>query len=213
MQLFSPCRSMRLLKTAVLILTLGFVLPSFATEIDGLFSYDNNLGQFSPAEVIYKIHIENFQQFSAQTVPVTFNTMGYGAVPDTSLFLFDSSWNGIYANDDISVSDTLSLLPNPFGAVGPSSNGYYYLAIAFGLDSALDGMGNAIFSGGFTDVTGPNPGVGPLASWQGGSAPPYSDLRAYQIELAGVPEPTSLALLAPGLVMAWTSRKRFRSHS
>jgi len=211
MQLHSGRKFMRLAQAAVLLLTLGFVVPSFATTLEGLFSYDTNTAQFSPAEIVYQIHIDDYANFSAETVFPTFNTMGYGAVPDTSLFLFNSSWNGVYANDDIDFSNTLSLLPNPSGGIGPGANGDYYLAITFGLDSALDGMGNTIFNGAFTDVSGPNSGVGPLVSWAGGAPPSDSDLRAYQIELTGVPEPSSLALLAPGLLLAWTNRKRFLS--
>lgn len=216
MQQYSGRKYLRLAQTAVLLLTLGFVVPSFATvSIDGLFSYDTNIGQFSPAEVVYKIDITDFNQFSAQTVVPTFNTMGFGDVQDTELFLFDASGNAVYANDDYpDGTSQLSLLPNPSGGLGPGANGTYFLAVTFGFDSAFDSSGNSLFaSGAFTDVVGPNPGAGSFDHWGGGTPPSDTDLRAYQINLTGVPEPSSLALLAPGLLVAWTNRKRFRSRS
>ena len=231
MQQYSGRKYLRLAQTAVLLLTLGFVVPSFANvvsgngagpllssaldltgfqgyEIQGAMPADISNNVFTQFEVVFKINITDYHDFSAQTVDA-----GPHGISDTSLFLFDASGNAVYGNDDISFIDTLSFLPTPSGGLGPNAAGVYYLALTFGLDAPKDNMGNALFANGIdsTSVVGPA-GVGTFDSWQGGgNAPTAVDSNLYDIQLTGVPEPSSLALLAPGLLLAWTNRKRFFS--
>jgi hypothetical protein len=94
--------------------------------------------------------------------------------------------------------------PNPPPAgVGPSADGIYYLAITWSSNLPVDGSSNEIFTvNNFTDVVGPNSGVGPITNWDGNGGPaPDSDLLNYDIVLTGTtPEPAtwSLSVLAAG---------------
>jgi hypothetical protein len=117
------------------------------------------------------------------------------------------------------LSYALSCLPslnaaiNPCGygnnGFGPTSNGNYYLAIAYSPDTPLDAMGNPIFQSGFTPILEPT-GAGSLASWDGSiySQPDFDD-NQFEIAVTGVPEPSSLLLVAPGLFLGWLRVKRF----
>jgi len=222
----------KLVQVLLLVVTVTFVLPSFADlvsgagagslpstaldltghhgglTIQGSLPYDIN-GNLLLDAAVFAIDITDFHAFSAATVSVTGADSAYG-IPDTELFLFNASGLGIYMNDDVSGSDTLSFLPPPSFGLGPLSDGLFYLAIARSADLPVDASLNELFSpGSSTDVVGGNLGVGPIAGWDGGTfASPDTDLIHYQIQLTGVPEPTSLVLISPGLVVGWLARKR-----
>jgi hypothetical protein len=179
------------------------------TEIQGSLTTD-------PTSVsLFEIDILNVFDFSALTVDA-----GPFGIPDTELFLFDSSGAGVYFNDDISGGDTLSCLPssdsaNPCPALapglGPASPGIYYLGIARSADGPLDGSSNEIFTNLLsTDVVGPNPGVGPLAEWDNGAyTQPNYDLVNYDIILTGTtPEPATWTLVAAALLAAGLFRRK-----
>ena len=76
---------------------------------------------------------------------------GAFGIPDTVLSLFNASGVGVFLNDDISGSNTLSCLPsagagNPCptsGVVLPA--GTYYLAISRSANYPVDSFGNEIF--------------------------------------------------------------------
>lgn len=130
-----------------------------------------------------------------------FDTFG-SAIPDTQLFLFDSLGNGLYWNNDASVtpSNTLSAFSIDLGL------GDYYIAVSFfGMD-ADDGAGS-IF-----DTTGnegaAQSGASFVTAWNDFSGLSTWDTTAYTINIR-VPEPGALALsvLALGL-MAGFSRRR-----
>jgi hypothetical protein len=194
----------------------GPLLPSaedlsgvFVTEIRGSLSQDPN------AVSLFEISIMNPVDFSAITV-----SAGPFGIPDTELFLFDSTGLGEYYNDDISFSDTLSCLPSSDGAnpcptlasgLGPVTPGVYYLGIARSADGPLDGSSNEIFTNSLsTDVVGPNAGAGPLADWDNGAfTQPDFDLVNYDIFLTGTtPEPATWILSGGGLLAIGMLRKR-----
>ena len=146
---------------------------------------------------LYKIRISDFTTFSAATVS--------NAPDDTALFLFDAFGQGVYMNDDNGV-DLLSTLaagdPN-----APTSNGVYYLAVALGGYSAMDGA-NSIFN-----LTGGPISFGALSGWQEGFPAGTSSAFAYDIVLTGatngeLPEPGSIGLILAGGMAAWLSRRR-----
>jgi hypothetical protein len=194
----------------------GPLLPSaedltgtYVTEIQGSLTTD-------PTSVsLFEINILSPLDFSAMTVDA-----GPFGIPDTELFLFDSTGAGVYYNDDISDSDTLSCLPSSDAAnpcptsaagLGPESPGIYYLGIARSADGPLDASDNEIFTDFLsTDVVGPNDGVGPLAAYDNGAyTQPNYDLTDYDILLTGtVPEPATWTLLAGALLAAGIFRKR-----
>jgi len=223
----APRFSHKRIVTAVLLAALTLALPCFAATvsgdgagnlpstaldftgldnkftIQGSLPYDPNAGTF--AEAVFKIDLSAYQFFSAATVTVTGGHFGFG-IPDTELFLFDSSGNGVYANDDVSASNTLSFLPNPSGGLGPALNGIYYLGISFSADMPIDAVANELFSpSSSTDVVAANLGVGSIAGWDHNVfASPDTDLIYYQIDVTtGVPEPSTLVLLLPGLAAVW----------
>jgi PEP-CTERM motif len=144
-------------------------------------------------------------------------------IPDTELFLFDSTGAGVYGNDDIDGANTLSCLPSADGSnpcpsarpsgVGPTSDGIYYLAITSSANGPLDGDGNEIFNiFNSTDVVGPS-SSNSITSWDGGFfTSPDTDLLNFDITVTGVsqvPEPGVLGLLALGLLCIALRKKQF----
>src|SRR5580704_1755569 len=191
---------------AVCWISLTFVLPAFAdtvvaknagslpgsaqdlsgdlalTEITGFLDFPYGVSMF-------KIDIADPVDFSAQTVSTTLG------VPDTELFLFDSSGHGVYENDDATGPNTLSCLPsagagNPCSSsrngLGPLSPGIYYLAITRSANLPMSISGYIFSFGTFsTDVLGPDPTMGggdPINSWDDDvNTNPDSELVNYDI--------------------------------
>jgi hypothetical protein len=207
-------RAVKIFQAVVLLLTLVWVTPSFADTVDLTGTLDQSVPEFG----MFKIDITDFTDFSAQTISVPFG------ISDTELFLFDANGFGVYGNDDQGGSDPLSFalscLPsagvsNPCGysnnGFGPTSDGTYYLAVAYSPDTPLDGIGNPIFQFGSTPILEPT-GAGPFASFDGSiyTQPDFDDNR-YEIQLSGVsvPEPSSMLQLSPALIVAWLRRKKW----
>ena len=185
------------------------------TEITGSLSTD-------PNDVsLFEIDIINPVDFSAMTVDA-----GPFAIPDTELFLFDSTGLGVYFNDDISGANTLSCLPSsdaanpcqtPAAGLGPSASGIYYLGIARSANGPQDASSNEIFTNILsTDVVGPNAGAGPLAMWDDNAfTQPNFDLVDYDILITGTtpatpstPEPATWVLSAGVLLAIGMFRRR-----
>ena len=185
-------------------------LPGTAQDLTGLNSFTEITGALDPTAGIYvnmfEFHIQDYMNFSALTV-----LPGTHGITDTELFLFDSSGNAVYMNDDISGSNTLSFLPNPSGGLGPLANGTYFLAIAYATDLPFDAGLNYLFNAGATtDVLG-SAGAGPIAGWDNGILTnPNTDQVNYDIVFTGtVPEPGTFILAANGLGVILLGRKRF----
>jgi hypothetical protein len=160
---------------------------------------------------MFKIFVSDFVDFSAITTGLAFG------IPDTELFLFDSNGLGVYGNDDIDGGNTLSCLPSADGGnpcssarpagVGPTTDGFYYLAITRSSNLPLSVDGDIFTILNFTDVVGPDGTMGgnsAITDWDGGAfTSPDTDLVNFDIKLTGVsavPEPGVLALLAIGLL-------------
>lgn len=206
-------RSAKLIQATLFLLIFGCVVPSFANTLN----LSGSLDQSTPDVAIFKLDVIDYANFSAQNIAVPFG------ISDTELFLFNSAMLGVYGNDDQGGIDpltfALSCLPsqnaasNPCGydgnGFGLTSNGVYYLAIAYSPDTPLDAMGNPIFQSGFTPILEPA-GAGSLASWDNSiySQPDFDDNK-FEIAVTGVPEPSSLLLVAPGLFLGWLRVKRF----
>lgn len=198
-------------------------IPGTAQDLTGLFPSEivGSLDGFDQNDVdMFKIDILNPVTFSAMTVDA-----GPFGIPDTVLSLFDAMGVGVYLNDDISGSNTLSCLPsgdvsNPCqtgrGGTGPLVSGIYYLAVSRSANYPVDSSSNEIFSPvSSTDVVGPV-NTNPVAGWDGGTfVSPDFDLVNYDIQLTGtVPEPGTLLLMAGAAALLAVRRKRSkREHS
>lgn len=144
---------------------------------------------------IFRITISNAATFSART------DTSPGTLNDTQLFLFTLGGAGIAANDDIS-GKLKSLLPAGDSRLTALSAGDYLLAISGYNRDAYDATNGLIFpSSPFTDVFGPNAGVGVLDHWSSNSG----GTGTYNLTLTGasfvtaVPEPaTTTLILASG---------------
>jgi hypothetical protein len=170
---------------------------------------------------LFEIDILSPSDFSATTIDA-----GPFGIPDTELFLFDSTGLGVYFNDDISFSDTLSCLPSsdlanpcptPAAGLGPEAPGIYYLGVTRSENSPLDASAADIFTNSLsTDVVGPNAGVGVLAGWDNDvfTQPDDFDYVNYDIVITGTtPEPATWilsagALLAIGMFRRWLLIRR-----
>jgi hypothetical protein len=198
-------------------------LPSSAEDLTGVVNLSEILGtvDFPLGVDMFKIDITNAADFSAITNPVAFG------VPDTELFLFDSTGLGVYGNDDISFSNTLSCLPsadsgNPClssrpAGVGPVTDGDYYLAVTRSANDPQSSGGNIFSEILSTDVTGPDLGMGggsPITNWDNNvNASPDFDLINFDITLTGTapvttPEPSTWALILAGLLFISLRRTR-----
>ncbi len=192
------------------------MLPAAAQDLTGEFPTEiigtldgNNQNNVN----VFEISIMDAADFSAITV-----LPGAYGIPDTVLSLFNSSGEGVYLNDDISASNTLSCLPsadasNPCavgpGGNGPLTDGTYFLAISRGANYPVDSFGTEIFSPVFsTDVVGPS-NTNPVGGWDGGAyTSPDFDLVNYDIVLTGtVPEPGTLLLTGLAGLVLFTRRK------
>lgn len=205
---------------SVIIANNAGALPATAEDLTGTFPSEI-IGTLSGTDQndvnMFKLMIRNAADFSALTIlPAAFG------IPDTVLSLFDASGIGVYFNDDISASNTLSCLPsatapNPCptgrGGVGPQLNGVYYLAISRSANYPVDASANEIFSpNSTTDVVGPSVRT-PVAGWDGGAfTSPDFDLIHYDILLTGtVPEPgTFLFTAIAGLALMLVRRRHAR---
>lgn len=205
---------------AVIIANNAGSTPATAEDLTGLYPTEivGQLDGMNQNDVnMFELDIMQAFDFSAITVDA-----GPYGIPDTVLSLFDSNGVGVYLNDDITPSNTLSCLPSsdaenpcPTSAMGlgPVGPGIYYLAISRGANYPVDSMSNEIFSPvDSTDVVG-NSNSNPVAGWDGGAyTSPNFDLVNYDILLTGtLPEPgTFLLTFAAGLGLLTLRRKRAR---
>ena len=139
-----------------------------------------------------------------------FNSFGSG-IFDPQLSLFDGAGNGIFWNNDASItpSNTQSAFSSMLGV------GSYFIGISFAFIDAIDGI-DFIFDA-FGNGGPAQPGTGALAGWSDGAGlgQPGTvwDITDYKVN-AYVPEPSALALSLAALgLMAGFSRRRSADQS
>ena len=201
-------------------------LPAGAQDLSGDLSLTEIKGclDFPFGVSMFKIDIADPVDFSAQTVSTTLG------VPDTELFLFDSSGLGVYENDDATGPNTLSCLPsagsgNPCSSsrngLGPLFPGIYYLAVTRAANLPMSDNGYIFAFGTFsTDVLGPDVTMGggdPVNSWDNDvDTTSDSELVNYDIQITdspaiATPEPTAWPFVTAAIAALSVFRRRLRT--
>ena len=129
---------------------------------------------------------------------------------DAQLYLFDSSGNGVYANDDNGRILGPSLLPAGH-PLTPADPGTYYLAIS-AFDNDPVSVGGEIFPDTFTAVAGPTgPGGGSsITDWTDtGDREALTPSRSREPSSVGEPvvNPFDVEMLEPGKYRAYKKYK------
>lgn len=125
---------------------------------------------------------------------------------DTGLFLFNSTGQALFANNDSSGTSINPLLRATLTA------GTYFLGIAISGNEPVNSANQLLFAmGGTTSTRGAASGVNPttLAGFNSNADFP-GDTGAYNIAITVVPEPSTNVALALGGAVALTLVRRFR---
>ncbi len=175
--------------------------------VRGSLTGTSSLAGLSDWQDVYRIYIENPNEFRAETYFLD----GNDALRDPMLFLFDEHGKGVIANNNVHGDSTQSKLVNDDGNGGQyfSEAGIYYLAITSAMSEAtvdiqsdwvpLFEMGQP---GNDTGIVQPRSDWAGLL-WSDGwtDVTDFENSGVYEIGLAGVgsvPAPGAIALLALG---------------
>jgi hypothetical protein len=147
---------------------------------------------------VFRINIVQTGTFSASTVNLLTGTSGGAGGLDTQLFLFDSLFRPVYANDDASGATLQSTLPAHTSFLGSLAVGTYYLAISLSGNNPVNSNNQLVFTTGGGDNTairGMAAGINP-ATWSDfNSETSFPQQGAYQINIFNVPESGSTLLI------------------
>lgn len=126
---------------------------------------------------------------------------------DTGLFLFNSTGQALFANNDGSGTSV-----NPILRALNLAAGTYFLGIAISGNEPVNSANQLLFAMGTTTSTrGAASGVNPTTLAGFNSNPDFpGDTGAYSIAITAVPEPSTNVALALGGAVALTLVRRFR---
>ena len=157
------------------------------------------------------------------TAPTTFSattTFGGLTLLDTALFLFNSSGQAIYTNDDASGTSVQSTLPSGSSFTMSLAAGVYYLGISLSGNEAVNLNGQLLFAaytnGDPTSVRGRAAGLNPNTHANFNGLTSFAESGAYRIDLTAtatanaIPEPSTAALCLAGAagVAVFVRRRR-----
>lgn len=182
-------------------------LPKSADVTSGLGPLTGIIGKLSDATAgadMYEIQIIDPAAFSATTIG-----NGNNPIVDPALYLFDSSGNALFGNDNTSGVNTQAQIP--VGITNLLAPGWYYLLIAPSGHLPEDKNNVSLF-GAITGTTGVATGSGVIKTY-GGTPNGDDSGKGYEILLTGagfaVPEPATMAFTGLGiLALALGARRR-----
>lgn len=147
---------------------------------------------------IFRITLTNPFGFSASTVNTITGTSGGLGGLDTQLFLFDSAFHAIVANDDANGTTLQSQIRSGTSLLAFLPAGTYYLAISLSGNNPINLNNQLLFATGSGDTTaqrGMASGLSPSTLFDFNNSATFAQLGAYQINLISVPDTGSTLLL------------------
>ncbi len=158
---------------------------------------------------IFRITIINVGAFAASVVN-TVSPLPGGL--DTQLFLFDSAFRPVVANDDASGATLRSTIPAGTFFLSSLAPGTYYLAISLSGNDPVNSSNQLLFAssgGDTTAVRGMASGLAPNTLFNFDGQNTFADAGSYQINIINIPETGSTLLLAVVMFGALVGLRRF----
>lgn len=159
-----------------------------------------SLGTINDADV-FSLTITNTMTIMFSTVNALTGTSGGAGGLDTQLFLFTSSGQPVFANDDANGLTVQSTLPAGNNFLATLAAGTYYIAISLSGNDPVNLNNQLVFlsSADPTAVRGPASGTSPT-NWNGfDNNAAGGPNGSYQIDISAVPEPSTIALYILGV--------------
>lgn len=146
---------------------------------------------------VFRFTIVNPMQFAATTVNTLTGLSGGPGGLDTQLFLFDSAFHPIMANDDASGTSLQSTLRAGSSFLSFLSPGTYYIAIALSGNNPINVNNQLVFASNAdtTALRGMASGINPNTWSDFNNGATFAQTGAYQINLVNVPETGGTLLL------------------
>lgn len=168
---------------------------------NGALTILGTIGGANDADV-FRINLTSPAAFSATTVnALTMASGGLGGL-DTQLFLFDSLFRPIFANDDANGTSLQSTLPAGTSFTLSLAPGVYYIAISLSGNNPVNINNQLVFDTGLsTSLRGMASGLNPTSFSDFNSGATFAQSGAYAINIAAVPEAGSTVVLG-GLMCA-----------
>ncbi len=141
---------------------------------------------------VFRFTITNTSLFSASTRNSVTGSGSSGGL-DTQLFLFNSAFQPIIANDDEASGATLqSLIPSGTSLLGSLTAGTYYIGISLSGNDPVNTANQLVFTTGLsTALRGRALGINPMSFSDFNSFTAFNESGAYRIDIASVAVPDS----------------------
>lgn len=154
----------------------------------GALTIIGSIGGANDADV-FRINLTSPAAFSATTMnAITMASGGLGGL-DTQLFLFDSLFRPVFANDDATGTSLQSTLPAGTSFTLSLAPGVYYIAISLSGNNPVNINNQLVFDTGLsTSLRGMASGLNPTSFSDFNSGATFAQSGAYAINISAVPE-------------------------